>query len=187
MLVRHLLAAVAGLVVFFLPTFPIAQQPNSAVPDSLLREIGKLTPGAVIVGAEEVDAIACHPLEKSPGLVRADLNGDGRDDYAVLLKTRETGKETLWEGKKLREARFAFALFIDDGKGSYKPRIVRRFTDFVPVAVVLDLQPAGSVRHRETRKNIHAPNAAVTLSFCEKSATTYYMDGGKLRSIPIAD
>jgi hypothetical protein len=119
--------------------------------------------------------------------VKGDFNGDGRDDYAALLKTKETGKETTWEGRKLREARFAFVLFLDDGNGGYTPRVVRRYVDFVPTSVVLDLQPAGRVRNRETRQNVGLSNPGVTLSFCEKSATTYFISDGKIRSISVAD
>jgi hypothetical protein len=156
-------------------------------PASLAAAIKKIAPAAVIVDAQDVDATACQPVGESPGILRADFNGDRRDDYAALLKTGETGKEKNWDGKTLREAHFSFVLFIDDGSGGFRPRTIRRYTDFIPTAVVLDLQPAGNVRHRETRKSIYISNPGVTLSFCEKSAKTYYLVNDKIRSVPIAD
>lgn len=179
--------AFAALTTLLTPTYLGAQQKEPAIPETLSAAIQKAASGAALVTAHEVDATACAPVGQAPGLVRGDFNGDGRDDYAALLKTKETGKETIWEGKKLREARFSFALFLDDGSGGYKPRVIRRYTDFIPTAVVLDLQPAGNVRHRETHKNVKLSNPGVTLSFCEKSATTYFMAAGRIRSIPIAD
>jgi hypothetical protein len=164
-----------------------AQAEKSSMPKSLVVAISKVAPNSIIVDAKEVDATACQPVGDSPGLVRADFNGDGRVDYAALLKIKVSKEETVWQGKSLREARFSFVLFLDDGSGGYKPRSIRRYTDFVPTAVVIDLQPAGKIRHRETRQYIRVPNPAVMLSFCEKSATTYYMVNDKIRSIPIAD
>lgn len=184
---RHLtflLVTLAGL----LASPPVsAQSTQSAPPESLAAAIKKIAPAAVIVDAQDVDATACKPVGESPGIMRADFNGDRRDDYAVLLKTRETGKEKNWHGKTLREAHFSFVLFIDDGNGGYGQRTIRRYSDFIPTAVVLDLQPAGHVRHRETRKSVHIPHPGVTLSFCEKSAKTYYLIDDKIRSVPIAD
>lgn len=187
MLNPHFAFALVVLTGLLTSTYTAAQQKEFAVPENLTAAIKQIAPSAVIIKAQEVDATACHPVGEYPGLVRADLNGDGREDFAALLKTKETGKVTSWEGKTLRETRFLFVLFIDDGGGGYKPRVVRRYTDFVPTAVVIDLQPPGKVRHRETHKDIQMPNAGVTLSFCEKSAMTYYMSGDKIRSVPIAD
>ena len=176
-----------ALVGILIPCVPHAQSKEAPVPENLAGAISKVTPGSTIVNAKEVDATACQPVGDSPGLVHADFNGDGRQDYAVLLKTSVSKKETVWQGKSLREARFSFVLFLDDGTGGYRARVVRRYADFVPTAVVIDPQPAGKVRHRETHKHIRVPNPAVMLSFCEKSATTYYLVGDKIRSIPIAD
>ncbi len=165
----------------------VAQPKEASLPENLARAISKITPGSSIVDAKDVDATACQPVGDTPGLAHADFNGDGRQDYAVLLKTSVSKKETVWQGKSLREARFSFVLFLDDGTGGYRARVIRRYADFVPTAVVIDIQPAGKVRHRETHKHIRVPNPAVMLSFCEKSATTYYLVGDKIRSIPIAD
>jgi hypothetical protein len=184
---RHLAFALMALVGLSL-TLPLSAQPKQSVlPNSLTAAIKTVASAAVIVEPQDVDAAACQPVGESPGLLRADFNGDGRDDYAVLLKMKETGKEKRWDGRTLREARFSFVLFLDDGSGGYRPRVIRQYTDFMPTAVVLDLQPAGNVRHRETRKNVHIPNAGVMLSFCEKSAKTYYLVDDKVRSVPIAD
>jgi hypothetical protein len=166
---------------------PLGAQKKRVIPEALAAAIKGFAPTATLVEAREVDAAACAPVGEEPGLVRADFDGDGFDDYAVLLKTKETGKETFWEGRKLREAHFAFVLFLSHGSDEYKPLLVRRYVDFVPTAVVLDLRSSGDVRHRETRKPVKLRNPGVTLSFCEKSATTYFLLDGKVLSVPVAD
>jgi hypothetical protein len=164
-----------------------AANSGPTIPDSLSAAIQHLAPGAELVGPREVDATSCAPVGRSPGLVRADFNGDMHDDYALLLKTKDTGKVTIWEGKELREAEFSFALFLADRVGGYRAKVVLRYTNYLPAAVVLDLQPAGTVQDRETHQVVTLRNPGVTLSFCEKSATTYYLVGEEIRSIPISD
>lgn len=182
--IANLLMCLVGIVI---PVVIFAQSMVEPIPESLAGAIRKLYPSATIVSAKEVDATSCQPVGNSPGLIRADFNGDGQQDYAVLLKIRVNKKETIWEGKSLREARFAFVIFLDDGAGGFRPRVIRRYDDFVPTAVVIDLQPAGKIRHRETHKDVQVPMPAVVLSFCEKSATAYYLVDDKFRLIPIAD
>jgi hypothetical protein len=169
------------------PAFAAESSSNLALPEALASAISNISTNSSVVGAEDVDPSACRPVGEKPGLVQADFNGDGRDDYAVLLKTKETDKKTTWQGTELREAEFAFAFLLDDASGGYKQMIVRRYSDFVPTGVVLDLQAPGDVHDRETHKDIQIFNPSVILSFCEKSATAYFVTGGEIHSIPIAD
>lgn len=179
-----MLIALVGILV---PFMPYAQSKELPVPKSLDSAIRKLAPSAKVVAAKDVDTTSCQPVGDSPGMVRADFNGDGRQDYAVLLKTRVSKEVTVSQSNSLREARFSFVLFLDNGRGGYQPIVVRRYEDFVPTIVVINLEPAGIIQHRETHKEVRVPNPAVMLSFCEKSATIYYLVNGKVRSIPISD
>ena len=176
-----------ALIALLLPVDLRAQQSDPPIPELLAAAIRKVAANAVLVAPEEVDTKACAPAGPTPSLVRGDFDGDGREDYAALLKLKETGKEAIWAGHKLKEAKFSFVLFISDVNGGYKPRVVRSYTDFVPTAVVLDLQAPGAIRNRETRKYTNLSNPGVTLSFCEKSATTYFIKAGAIKSIPVAD
>jgi hypothetical protein len=175
-----LLAATA----FLMPESLVAEQPP--LPSSLSEAIERFAASARVVSTKDVDSIACAPVGETPGVVRADFNGDGFEDYALLL-AKETGKETSWQGSILKEARFSFVFFLRSADGKYQPRLVLRDTGFIPTTIVLKLQSAGKVRHRETHKNIQLKYPGVMLSFCEKSATTYYFAGHTVRSIPIAD
>src|SRR5687768_11777275 len=81
---------------------------TNAEQDDLSAAVARSYPSAAIVRQQDVDAVACAPLGDSPGLVRADLNNDGRHDYGVLLRLKFTGKERVWQGKPFKEAEFAF-------------------------------------------------------------------------------
>ena len=82
---------------------------------------------------------------------------------------RVHGKEAPWQGKVLREAQFAFVMFVGDGGGDLKPRVVQPVYGVRPSAVVIELEPAGIVRHRETGKDVRLTHPGIMLSFCEKS------------------
>lgn len=181
------LLALSGAFCVMSPVPIRAEGPEPTLPESLMAAIRSVAPGAVWVSPQETDVTGCAPVGSSPSMVRADFNGDRRDDYALLLKTKDTDKLTIWEGKDLRQAHFALALFLADGVGGYKARVLRHYLDFRPTSVVLQLQPAGRVRHPFTHQAVTLKNPGVTLSFCEKSATTYYLAGGHILSIPIAD
>lgn len=160
---------------------------EAQVPQNLADAIQGFAKGASIVAAGEIDSDACQPLGDDPTLVRADFNGDGRDDYAALLKLGETGKKTEWQGKQLRQGRFALVLFIDNGKGGYLAKLAQRFTSYEPTATMVKFMPPGKVQNAETGKDVVLKNAGVALSFCEKSATVYYLTGHRVRSIPLFD
>ena len=183
---RVVRTALAGLLSLLLPALAGAQS-SLTIPPSLTAAIRAIAPGADILSPQEIDATACAPLGASPNTVRADFNGDSLDDYALLLKMKETGKVSKWEGRELRQADLALAIFLADKAGSFHARVVREFLNYLPAAVALDLQPAGKVRHRDTNQTVTLKSPGVTLSFCEKSATTYYLAGDKVRSIPISD
>lgn len=176
---------IAGLMAaLFLPRGTVQ---STEKPADLASAIERFQSGAAVVRTEDLDASACAPLRENPGIVTADLNGDGRQDSGVLLRLRYTGKETTWQGKVLREAQFAFVMFLDQGRGEFKSRVVHRYTDDVPSSVTIDLEPPGIVRHRGTGKEVRLPHPGIMMSFCEKSATIYYLVGNRLRSIPVSD
>lgn len=153
---------------------------------SLQVAISKISPGATIPRADQVDDRECY-LTSSPGLVRADFNGDGREDVAALLITRIADKGKVWDGREFRKADFLLALFINDGKGGYRVREVDRITNRVPAAIVLSVAPAGKVRSLEKGNESVLQNPGLVIQFCGKSSTAYTLVGDKLKEIALSD
>ena len=77
--------------------------------------------------------------------------------------------------------------FLNDGNGGFAARSVRNVPAWYPFGVPLTLQPAEVVRNRSTGADVKLANPGVMLSFCEKSAATYYLDGSRIRVVAIAD
>jgi len=166
---------------------PTASGQRAAIPTEVNTAIRKLSPGATVLSFAGVNSVSCAPVGETPGIVKADFNGDEHEDYAVLLKGSTTGRSTQWEGTTLHEFRFSLVFFLDDGKGGYTPLVAHRYADFIPTITVVDLEPAGTVHDATLSKDVSLRFPAVTLSYCEKSSTIYYLSGGKVRSVAAGD
>ena len=165
-----------------------AEPPTGAnVSKALLAAIGRVSPNATILQANQVDAKSCAPVPKSPGLVRADFNGDGLEDAAALLKIRVAEEITVWEGKELREADFVFVIFLNDGKGGHIARTLDKFSDFIPAGVTISINPPGKIRPLGAKKDITLSNPSIVLTYCEKSAAAYVVTGTRVKEIPLSD
>jgi len=181
------ISAVCIGLLLSLPCGTRAQQAGGLLPPGVSSAIEKAIPGATVVTLEDIDAKACSPVPSSPGIVQGDFNGDNHPGFAVLLRAGETGKIVDWQGRKLKEIRYAFAIFLSDGKSGFQTKLVRRFIDFAPLGAFIDLKAPGKVRNRDENRDVVIRNPAVILVFCEKSASVYYISHNHVRTVPIAD
>jgi hypothetical protein len=166
---------------------PVCGGTRALEQEDIAGVVARSFPRAAIVQRAEVDQIACAPIGERPGVVSADLNGDGLQDFGTLLRLNFTGKEGVWQGKPYKEAQFAFVVFVNQGGGRFRTHVAKRYTSDIPTAVSLDVHEPGIIRDRETGKNIQLLRRGITMSFCEKSAAIYYVDGNRVRSIQLAD
>jgi hypothetical protein len=178
-----MLAALAILLCWTLS----AQSDDIPAPESVSAAVEKTIPGATVVTVDDINAKSCGSLPKSPGLVTGDFNGDGRRDFAALLKGHSTGKLVHWEGKSLVETEFAFAIFLDDGHGGFKPAYVRRFKDLLPILAYIDIMPPGHVKGTGEKPGIALKNSAISFVNCEKSEAVYYVSGERVRIHWVSD
>lgn len=162
------------------------QSAGVEVSKALLTAIEKVSPKATILQANEVDAKSCAPTPRIRTLVRADLNGDGLEDAAVLLKTFISNEITMWQGRELRRADFLFVIFLNDGKGGYLARQLDKFPGYIPVNAFIYLR-SGKIRPMRTKKDVTLSNPAIVLAHCERSAAAYVVTGTRVREIPLSD
>jgi hypothetical protein len=177
---------------------PVAAAPGSvksSVPpelDAALRAVG---PQARILGAKDIDAKSCGPLGKDPALVEADVNGDGRRDYAALLqigdvsdKEQQQPSGEVWRWKQMH---VWLVVFLGDEHGRFDTKVLERLDHYFPAIVTIAVQPAGLVREPESLGNrrVLLKNAGIARYFCEKSATVFYWDSrrGEFKQIGTAD
>jgi hypothetical protein len=156
---------------------------------SVRAAIEKAFPGSTIVTTADVDSGECDPVPGSPGYVPADFDGDGRGDFAVLLKVGETGKVVPWQGKQLKETRYALVMFLDDGLGGFTVKRLHSFVQFWPVMAFIDRVTGKVSGLGDERRGaeITLRDPGVSLVFCGKSAVVYYLKDHQVRTFAVGD
>ena len=167
-----------------------AQQGDSVAKISgpLQAAIKKVSPTARVLQASEVDMENCEQVPKTPGLVKADFNGDGLEDAAALLVEHGSLKTYVAKGGgKYRRATFLFVILLNDGKGGYVTPTRERYSDGFPAWHFLTLVPAPQVFHGgvDDEETLELRNPGVMLTYCSKSASVYGVTGFKVRTIDL--
>jgi len=151
------------------------------LPSRLHDAIRALNPDATIVQAADIDLMVCE-YRKSPGLVKGDFNGDGRLDYATLLRVGPI-TEVAAEGRTVKVFPTWFVVFLDL-KDELKSFVIERGGAYYPSVESIALQPAGSVREggegKTAGRTIRLRHPAIKKTFCEKPAAVYYWNRDKV-------
>jgi hypothetical protein len=158
-----------------LATSALAAEPPSAadLPPALREAIVRLHPEAAVLRADEVLAERCGPEYRRDQVVRADVNGDGRADYAVLLRI---GSPKTVGGEALQSVSLWAVVFLARRDGLYRPFILSKTDEvMVPSRQVIALRPPGKVHHGahpERVLTLKLPGIASIL--CEGTEKVYY-------------
>jgi hypothetical protein len=152
-----------------------------------LAAIETAIPGATVVSEGDISRKDCGSLRAQPGVAIGSFSGTNRSDFAVLLKVRETSKQTRWEGKVLKESEFAFVIFVSDESQNFKPIYIHRFKDLTPLLVYLDVKPAGKLPGRGNLPSLILKNPGVLFVNCGKSEAVYYLSNGSVKTFWLSD
>ena len=160
---------------------------RAAISGPLQAAIRIVAPNSKVLQPNEINMRECESVPKSPGLARADFNGDGLEDAAAILKTHVAGDVRSFEGRKYRKAELLFVIFINDGKGGYLTRTQDKYNNQIPAMMFVDVIPPRKIRSIEEGKDVDLKNPAVMLTFCGQSAAAYVVTGSTVRGIPLSD
>jgi len=149
-----------------------AEEP-SALPPTLADAIKRLHPAARVVGADEILEERCGGGQRREQLFRADFNGDGRQDYAALLKI---GEPEGTPGEALRTAPLWAVVFLANRDGRYRPFILFKDADAMfPSRRVLWIQAPGRVHHgAHPERVLTLKRPAVGSMLCDSTAKVFY-------------
>jgi len=167
------LSALAALVALALVAGPAAGEEAAAVPAKLADAIRRLHPSARVLTADEVLGERCGPGQRREQLLRADFDGDGRQDYAALLRVGEpAGKPE----EALRTVPLWGVVFLANRDGRYRPFILFKDEDAMfPSRRVLWIEPPGRVRHgAHPERVLTLRHPAVGSMLCESTAKVFY-------------
>lgn len=156
-----------------------------------LEEIlDRFFPGYVLVTMDDLDPAvgrlaAADPAYadpgRSPSMIRADFDGNGVADYALLVRA-----------KGVAEPDEIFAVLMGEGRGRYQ-RAAQAFFGAVLDGVYLGYAPAGAVLSPApgstiVREPVTLAHPAVKLIYLNSASNAFYWDAeaGRLVSMPIA-
>ena len=171
------------LIMFFIIIFPFVieddgfTEPFQGSKNSeLLSAISKLEPEAKILQKEDINKLDCE--EEMSGLIRADFNGDGLEDYAVLLKIGNI-EDTVYTYKGIRypwrRLRVWLVVFLRKGKGDFQPIVLQRLEEHShPAYVYISVHPPGIVRDVHSGQDVKLNLPSIQETFCGKSAQIFY-------------
>jgi len=147
--------------------------PATSLPLELAAAIKRLHAAAVVVTADEVYVDRCGAEHRRDQILRADFDGDGRQDYAVLLRI---GDPTGDPAQALRTVPLWGVVFLAKRDGRYRPFVVFQEADAMfPSRQVLWVQPPGRVKHGahpERVLTLKLPGVGSML--CESTARVFY-------------
>lgn len=175
-------AAATVVIAQILACAPRAED-TATLPAGLLTAIGRIDPTAKPLAAADVDQVSCGQIPKRPGIVEADFDGDGRRDVSVLLVSAAKGESIEWHGKKLEPKKITFAILMALSNGDFALRLAKSFSDYAPLGVFIARKPPGPVQDRDKNIVVNIRNPGVSLTFCEKSSSVYYVEDGKVRTV----
>jgi hypothetical protein len=172
-----MLAAYVALSFIAIP--PAHPQKVSDVVDSDLRTaVQKEYPGAKIVGVNDVDAKSCYyppgtVPRTNPGWVKADFNGDGKADHAVLFMVGLPEKQP--QGALVN---VHLAVFLREKSGSYQKVILYNFEHYYPISGLIQKQPSGMIKESGVvgDKIVKLTSPGVLVVSCGQYAKLFYWD-----------
>ena len=170
-----LLAAYVFLSVVTVPPAR-SQKVNDVVDGDLQATLQKEYPGAKIVGANDVNAQSCYyppgtVPRTHPGWVKADFNGDGRADHAVLFMVGLPEKQPQGALVKVH-----LAVFLREKSGSYQKIMLFSFEHYYPVSGLIQKQPPGMIKEPLGDKTVKLTSPGIQIVSCEQYAKVFYWD-----------
>jgi len=144
------------------------------IPQRLHAAINAVQRNARVVTRNDVDWKSCAPPEQDQ-IIKADLNGDGRLDYAALLLVR---KKPIAKGERDGTAGAVWLVaFLGRPDGSYKPVVLDRHGDTESTGlldIAITLRAPGVVKEVRSGRQITLTLPAIERVWCERSSTVFF-------------
>ncbi len=165
-----------------------------AISDKLRQAISRVHAKAEVIERKDVSVRNCDPVPESPGLIRADFNGDGLTDYAALLRIRGTEKQVLEENKTWTLVEVRLVVFLGQRGGEFTNVELERLSEVIPILTVIEIQRPGPIREyaeieHEKRKVIQIEKMSIMRIGCGRSAVVFTWDDSwkRFRMITVSD
>lgn len=153
---------------------------ESALPSVVKSMLAKSYPPGRVLLRRNLGKLCVGVPEKAGGVLQSDFNGDGDDDYAVLVNLGRS-KEKGEPGEILYDV--ALVAFMAETEGRYRMIELDRYEGY-SLAFWLREEPEGDVRDEERRETVTITNPGIYVDYCGGGAV-HYWKGGKFHVIEI--
>ena len=155
---------------------------ETRLPPTLIKQIAKDYPRARVLRRGSLSSLCVDVPDVAAGAIRTDFDGDGNDDFAVLLNLGRS-KEKAEPGETLYD--IALVAYMAKKGGGFAASELDRFEGFA-LAFWLREQPEGEVRDLQSGEAVTLRNPGVYVDYCGGGAV-HYWQGGKFRDIETGD
>ena len=153
----------------------------SELPAAVAKQIAKDYPGARILRRSNLSRLCEAVPDEAGGIMSADFDGDGNDDYAVLVNLGRS-KEKPEPGETLFDV--ALVAFMAAKGGGYRRIELDRYEGFT-LAFWLREEPEGELLDEQRRETVTIPNAGIYVDYCGGGAV-HYWQGGKFHDVEVS-
>lgn len=150
-------------------------------PPAVAKQITKDYPGGRILRRGNLSPLCVAVPDEAGGVMSADFDSDGNDDYAVLVNLGRS-KENLEPGVTLFDV--ALVAFMAKKGGGFRRIELDRYEGF-SLAFWLREEPEGEVLDEQRRETVPIPNTSIYVDYCGGGAV-HYWQGGKFNDIEVS-
>jgi len=148
------------------------------VPPALVSAIQKTYPDTKILDSDEVETEDCGEIKNAPGFLVADFNGDGIDDYAVVL--RKTKSRNNLQYGQVRD--YLVVTFFGKKDGTFQDLKLAEFEQAETTVWFITLINQKSLYDFERNEEVKLSNPALALIRCGGGSMRFYWDGKEFRN-----
>ncbi len=153
------------------------------LPEQISRSLDKSFPGWRLsrVDKEIVDFLNSRMADSQPNLISGDFDGDGHEDYALLIEHTnftEPGKTFTHVLEKL--------VFLKRGT-DFKRFELEKYTPANSIVYMTLAKKGEKSREFESGKEFVYDNDSISISYLEKASGTYIYENEKFRYVTESD
>lgn len=174
---KKLLTAI--LILFCANAFAGQIPPASTGIPTLDQAIQNFDQDASPLTGADLDASACGK-QKVPGLLAGDFTGNGKTDYAVLLKIGEAVDavdENEGESQPYQQIKVCLVVFLTQVDGSFQPVILDELDDHsLPASIYVEEAKPGPLAGADPDAPVVLRHPGIGVVYCGQFETVYYWD-----------
>jgi hypothetical protein len=167
---------------------------DPTLPPDAARALRAAYGAFTIVSDSDVNSEECDPREPGGpprGLVIADFNGDGRTDYAVLVRMGPGKNVEKAAGRAFTLYDAAFVVLLGEPSGGFTRISLWNHDMWIPINLVVGLAAPGVIREHGSAgdRTVELKNPGITVDICGKTTEVLYWNDVKksFDSVTISD